>query len=191
LTRIGSRELREGLLEAVTRAMLDRPLSQAEHVGLSGALMQADQHAGDGEVCIPDVLAQLREPTRELADELMVSSTRQAGEELRDCALALKRLCRGPLAGMFDGPTTAGQHVWDAPAVSLDLSAVRAGIAGGDLALGIMMVCATTFLDAQRGERKRELEARGKRAPKVIRTNDEAWRALPIAGLGEYYQAGV
>jgi hypothetical protein len=189
LTRIGSRELREGLLEAVTRAILDRPLTQAEHVGLSGALSQADRHAGDGEVCIPDVLAQLREPTRELADELMLSSTRQAGDELRDCALALKRLCRGPLAGMFDGPTTAGQHVWDAPAVSLDLSAVRAGIAGGDLALGIMMVCATTFLDAQRGERKRELEARGKRAPKVIRTNDEAWRALPIAGLGEYYQA--
>ena len=51
------------------------------------------------------------------------------------------------------------------------------------------MVCATTFLDANRGERKREMEARGKTAPKVIRTNDEAWRALPIAGLGEYYQA--
>ena len=90
---------------------------------------------------------------------------------------------------MFDGPTTAGEHIWDAPAVSLDLSAVRAGIAGGDLALGIMMVCATTFLDANRGERKRDMEARGKTAPKVIRTNDEAWRALPIAGLGEYYQA--
>ena len=189
LTRIGSRELREGLLEAVTRAMLDRPLTQAEHVGLSGALMEADRLAGDAEVCIPDVLEQLREPTRELAEELMVSSTGEARDELRECALALKRLCRGPLAGMFDGPTTAGQHIWDAPAVSLDLSAVRAGIAGGDLALGIMMVCATTFLDANRGERKRDMEARGKTAPKVIRTNDEAWRALPIAGLGEYYQA--
>ncbi len=119
----------------------------------------------------------------------MAGSPQRARGELRDCALALKRLCRGPLAGMFDGPTTAGEHVWDAPAVSLDLSAVRAGVSGGDLALGIMMVCATTFLDAQRGERKRALEARGKTAPKVIRINDEAWRALPIAGLGEYYQA--
>ncbi|HEY4277616.1 MAG TPA: hypothetical protein VGM91_05320 [Conexibacter sp.] len=189
LTRIGSRELREGLLEAVTRAMLDRPLTQAEHVGLSGALMEADRRADDAEVCIPDVLDQLREPTRELAEELMVRCPNEAREELRDCALALKRLCHGPLAGMFDGPTTAGQHIWDAPAVSLDLSAVRAGIAGGDLALGIMMVCATTFLDANRGERKRDMEGRGKAVPKVIRTNDEAWRALPIAGLGEYYQA--
>ena len=188
LTRIGSRELREGLLEAVTRAMLDRPLTQAEHIGLSAALTQADRAAGDAEVCIPDVLAQLHEPTRELADELMVEHHR-AREEMRDCALALKRLCRGPLAGMFDGPTTAGDHLWDAPAVSLDLSSVRAGVSGGDLALGIMMVCATTFLDAKRGERKRALEARGKTPPKVIRTNDEAWRALPVAGLGEYYQS--
>ena len=108
LTRIGSRELREGLLEAVTRAMLDRPLTQAEHVGLSGALMEADRLAGDAEVCIPDVLEQLREPTHELADELMVGGTEEARDELRECALALKRLCRGPLAGMFDGPTTAG-----------------------------------------------------------------------------------
>ena len=42
------------------------------------------------------------------------------------------------------------------------------------------MVCATTFLDANRGQRKRDVEARGQTAPKVIRTNDEAWRALPI-----------
>src|SRR3954453_9088658 len=189
LTRIGSRELREGLLEAVTRAMLDRPLTQAEHVGLSGALMEADRRADDAEGCIPHVLEQLREAARALAGEVMGRPPSEARDELRDCALALKRLCRGPLAGMFDGPTTAGQDIWDAPAVSLDLSAVRAGIAGGDLALGIMMVCATTFLDANRGERKRETEARGKTAPKVIRTKDEAWRALPIAGLGEYYQA--
>ncbi len=66
LTRIGSRQLREGLLEAVTRAMLDRPLTQAEHVGLAGALREADRLAGDGEVCIPDVLEQLRQPTRDL-----------------------------------------------------------------------------------------------------------------------------
>ena len=75
--------------------MLDRPLTQAEHVGLSGALMEADRLAGDAEVCIPDVLARLCEPTRELADELMVGGTEEARDELRECALALKRLCRG------------------------------------------------------------------------------------------------
>ncbi|MDP9436292.1 MAG: hypothetical protein M3P93_14345 [Actinomycetota bacterium] len=188
LTRIGHRAMRERLLEAVTRAMLDRPLTQAEHVGLAAALRAADDHADHAEVTIPAVLEQLATPSVELARELMVSRN-QAQDDLRECALALRRLCQGPLAGMFDGPTTAGEATWDAPAVSLDLSAVGAGSTGADLALGITMVCATTFLDAKREQRKHALESAGRPAPKVIRTNDEAWRALPIAGLGEYYQS--
>jgi hypothetical protein len=52
-----------------------------------------------------------------------------------------------------------------------------------------MMVCATAFLDAKRTQRRRAAQAAGALAPKVIRVNDEAWRALPISGLGEYYQA--
>lgn len=113
----------------------------------------------------------------------------EARVQLRECALALRRLCEGPLRGMFDGPTTAGEQVWDAPAVALDLSALGAGRAGSDLALGIVMACGGAFLDAKRTERARAAEARGHGAPKVIRVNDEAWRALPIVGLGEYYQA--
>ena len=116
-------------------------------------------------------------------------SEREARQQLRECALALRRMCEGPLRGMFDQPTTAGERAWDAPAVALDLSAVGAGSTGSDLALGITMVCASAFLDAKRSERARSAHARGATAPKVVRTNDEAWRALPIAGLGEYYQA--
>ena len=48
------------------------------------------------------------------------------------------------------------------------------------------MVCATAFLDAHRINRTRGAGGVGER---TIRVNDEAWRALPIAGLGEYYQA--
>jgi hypothetical protein len=188
LTTVGSREMREGLLEAVTRAMLARPLRQAEALGLFGALAAADVASGARETCVPDVIAQLRAPSERVADDLGMSA-REAREELRDCALALRRLCEGPLRGMFDGPTTTGEEVWDAPAVALDLSAIGAGATGSDLALGIMMVCATAFLDAKRTERKRICEASGCSAPKVIRVNDEAWRALPISGLGEYYQA--
>ncbi len=62
LTRIGRRELREGLLEAIARAMLARPLSQAEAIGLSAALEQADRSKDGAEVCIPDVIEQLRSP---------------------------------------------------------------------------------------------------------------------------------
>ncbi len=38
---------------------------------------------------------------------------------------------------------------------------------------------------------KRTLQAQraGREGEKTIRVNDEAWRALPITGLGEYYQA--
>jgi hypothetical protein len=188
LTRIGTREMREGLLEAVSRAMLARPLSQAEAVGMVAALDAADSHRGGSETCIPDVIAQLRDPSAETAARLGMSE-REAREELRECALALQRLVEGPLRGMFDQPTSEGERVWDAPAVALDLSAVGVGATGSDLALGITMVCASAFLDAKRAERARLAEARGATAPKVIRTNDEAWRALPIAGLGEYYQA--
>ena len=51
------------------------------------------------------------------------------------------------------------------------------------------MVCATAFLDAHRHARTRTAEAEGVQVDRTIRVNDEAWRALPIAGLGEYYQA--
>ncbi|MCA1679322.1 MAG: hypothetical protein LC777_10440, partial [Actinobacteria bacterium] len=121
--------------------------------------------------------------------ELLGMAQDEARVELRECTLALQRMCEGPLRGMFDGPTTAGEHAWDAPAVALDLSAIGAGQAGSDVALGIVMACAGAFLDAKRTERARAAEAAGLTAPKVIRVNDEAWRALPVAGLGEYYQA--
>jgi hypothetical protein len=51
------------------------------------------------------------------------------------------------------------------------------------------MACASAFLDAKRSARAAAAEAAGLSAPKVIRVNDEAWRALPVTGLTEYYQA--
>ncbi len=106
LTRLGTREMREGLLEAVARAMLDRPLTQAEALGLSACLAAADTDRGDAEVCIPDVAEQMREPTPEVAGALMCSRD-EAKRDLRECALALARLSHGPLRGMFDRPTRA------------------------------------------------------------------------------------
>lgn len=188
LTSIGTRESREGLLEAVTRAMLGRALTQAEALGLSATLHVADHAQAGEETCLPHVIEQLRAPSAAVADVLGMTES-EAHTQLRECALALRRLCEGPLRGMFDGPTTTGEGAWEAPAVALDLSALGAGSTGSDLALGIVMACAGAFLDAKRNERARAAEASGRGAPKVIRVNDEAWRALPVAGLGEYYQA--
>ncbi len=70
------------------------------------------------------------------------------------------RLCHGPLRGMFDAPTSHGENVWDAPALSLDISRVAAGSATSDLALAITMVCATAFLDAKRMHRTLQAQRR-------------------------------
>jgi type IV secretory pathway VirB4 component len=187
LTPIGGRELREGLLHAVAQAMLARPLRQTEAVGLIEALAAADQ-TEPGEVCIGHVVAQLRDPAQRTTDALDLSRE-HAREALREVALALMRLCHGPLRGMFDAPTSAGPDVWDAPVISLDISQIAAQSASSDLALAITMVCATAFLDAQRMQRTQQAQAGGAAQQKTIRVNDEAWRALPVAGLGEYYQA--
>ena len=188
LTRIGRRELREGLLEAIARAMLARPLTQAEAIGLSAGLEEADRRRDGAEVCVPDVIDELRTPTPGLADRLGVA-TSDARMELREVALALQRLCHGPLRGMFDGPTTAGGDVFDAPVISLDLSEITDGVAAVNLPIAIAMVCAVAFLDAKRIERSDRANRSGREVEKTIRINDEAWRALPIAGLGDYYQA--
>ncbi|MGZ4341331.1 MAG: hypothetical protein ACXVHX_04605, partial [Solirubrobacteraceae bacterium] len=55
--------------------------------------------------------------------------------------------------------------------------------------IAIAMVCAVAFLDAKRIQRADHAQRTGSELEKTIRINDEAWRALPIAGLGDYYQA--
>ena len=100
LTRIGRRELREGLLEAIARAMLARPLSQAEAIGLSAALEQADRSKDGAEVCIPDVIEQLRAPAAELADRL--------GATQRRCS---ERAARGRARAAAALPRAAARHV--------------------------------------------------------------------------------
>ena len=188
LTRIDRRELREGLLEAIARAMLGRPLSQAEAIGLSAALEEADRRRDGAEVCVPDVIGELRAPATGVADRIGTDRD-TARTELREVALALQRLCHGPLRGMFDGPTTAGEDVFDAPVISLDLSEITDGVAAVNLPIAIAMVCAVAFLDAKRIERSERAHRSGLELEKTIRINDEGWRALPIAGLGDYYQA--
>lgn len=195
ISRVGTDEMRRALLEAIVRAMLSRPLHQHEAVGVGGALsasdMLADTEVAGGnprrEVCIPDVVKQLREPTTEQAEHLGMTRD-EAKRDLRECMLALVRLCEGPLRGMFDGPTTAGEDVWDSPAVSIDLSAMNSEATADNLPLAITMVCTSAFLDSKRRQRYERAVAEGRMPQKVIRLNDEGWKALPIAGLGEYYQ---
>jgi len=190
LTPIGGHQLREGLLQAVAQAMLARPLQQTEAVALTQALAAADE-AEPGEVCIGHVVQQLRDPAASILDALALTQ-HHAQDALRETALALMRLCHGPLGGMFDAPTSTtsdGEAAWEAPVISLDISQIASDSGSSDLALAVTMVCATAFLDAHRKRRSEQAQTAGGESQKTIRVNDEAWRALPIAGLGEYYQA--
>jgi hypothetical protein len=186
LERIGSDEQRQALLHAVARAILARELHQGEAVGLTAALAAADARAQRREVCIPDVVSELRDPSERTAAEMNVP-VRRARYELRDTALALHRLCAGPLRGMFDGPTSAGEHTWDVPAISLNISQLG-GLALDDTAIAITMICATAFLDAKRRQRSQLAYQQGREAERTIRSNDEGWRILTVPGLAEYYQ---
>ena len=77
---------------------------------------------------------------------------------VRPMAFALDQLCSGNLRGMFDGPTTPGLDL-DAPLVVLNLRAV---LNTHTTALGILMTCATAWLQAHdRGGDRRALARSG------------------------------
>ena len=93
-------------------------------------------------------------------------------------AFALDQLCTGNLRGMFDGPTTPGLDL-DAPLVVLNLRAV---LNTHTTALGILMTCATAWLQAVI---EAESDERNTRRIVVI---DEAWRIFSNLGIGEWLQ---
>lgn len=93
--------------------------------------------------------------------------------EVRNLGLELRRLVRGDLAGMFDGPTTPGVEV-SGPALVLDLSAASSGAA-----LGPVMACAVAWV--------RGLLAGG--GPPTILVVDEAWALLRDPGTARFLQA--
>ena len=96
----------------------------------------------------------------------------------RPIAFALDQLCSGDLRGMFDGPTTPGLDL-DAPLVVLNLHAV---LNSHRTALGILMTCATAWLQAMI---EAEPEATARKRIVVV---DEAWRIFSNLGVGEWLQ---
>lgn len=192
LERVGSPEARESLLQAVTATMLGRELTPAEELGLSVALEVSDRAHSEREVVIPDLVEELRDPSRALTDELNVSED-DARMELRECMYALRNLSRGPVRDMFDAPTDAGRRVWDNEAVAIDISQIGRYAKGREenRALAIALICSTAFLDARREERHERARRTGGEIDKTVRVNDEAWRVLAVPGSAEYYTAGL
>lgn len=174
LTPNGGTERQLGLLYSVCESALGRELDPTEKKAAQEALVTVDDR-GDDEPTLRGVVDLLLEPTGEMGEAMHLDVV-DLREAARPMAYALGQLCDGDLRGMFDGPTTPGLSL-DAPLVVLNLSAV---LNTRSTALGILMTCATAWLQAM-------IEA-DRTARKRIVVVDEAWRILSNLGVGEWLQ---
>jgi len=168
------------LLSSLASACLGRSLLPRERAALGVALASATERADVPTV--PSVVEELLAPTTASAASLR-TELHELLEDGRDVALELRRLVHGDLCGMFDGPTTSGLDL-SAPLVVLDLSALYTSTA-----LGILMACATAWLQAALA---RASSARGvteRTSGHVFLVVDEAWAILSNLGVARWLQS--
>jgi type IV secretory pathway VirB4 component len=176
LTPRGGAERQLALLYSVAAAALERPLAPEEKRAGQEALHVLERRR-EREPTLPQVVDVLMRPPSEIADALAMQ-VEEVAAAARPMAFALDQLCSGNLRGMFDGPTTPGLNL-DAPLVVLNLRAV---LNTHTTALGILMTCATAWLQAM-------IEAEtDERSAKRIVVVDEGWRILSNLGIGEWLQ---
>jgi len=163
------------LLASLASACVGRTLMPRERAALGAAL-----DAVSARVTVPTVPL--------VVDELLAPGPAAAAglrtdvatllEDGRDVALELRRLVHGDLCGMFDGPTTPGLDL-SASLVVLDLSALY-----GSAALGVLMTCATAWLQAALV--RTAGTASGSQVFVVV---DEAWAILSNLGVARWLQS--
>ena len=155
---------------------LGRRPSPGEQFALTSAIrLLTDAHAGATDPVIVDVVRLLRDPPGPLLGAVMVDDTPAFRASFAELVFALENLVSGPLAGLFDGPTTRPIDL-TAKAVSVDLSSLLTAD-DGVIAAGMLASWAYSYgaIDAA--------AALGiSRRPRVIPL-DEMWRALR-AGTG-------
>ncbi len=164
------------LLASLASACLGRTLLPRERAALGVALEAATAQAAVPTV--PSVVEALLAPTLQSASSLR-TELRDLLEDGRDVALELRRLVHGDLCGMFDGPTSAGLDL-SAPLVVLDLSALYQSTA-----LGVLMACATAWLQAQLAR----TASSGVGGMQTFVVVDEAWALMSNLGVARWLQA--
>jgi hypothetical protein len=146
-----------------------RPLGPTERSALAAALAAAQTRA-DVPI-LPVVVDALLDPRQAMPG----SSVEQLRADGREAGHALARLVRGDLGGLFDGPSTVSFDP-SVPMLSLDLSA----ISGSDTLIGLVMTCASTWMEAALAD-----PDGGQR----LVVYDEAWRLLAQPALLARMQA--
>jgi type IV secretory pathway VirB4 component len=158
-----------GVLPAIAEALMARPLAAAERTALEAAVRGS-------QVTIGQVVEYLVDPDPAVAREDGIALAERAADG-RDVAHALRRLTRGDLAGMFDGPSTTRLDP-TAPMLVVDLSA----LGSDDTAVAIAMTCASAWLE-------HALAGAPVDAPGRWVIYDEAWRLLRCAAVVRRMQA--
>ncbi|HMC38251.1 MAG TPA: ATP-binding protein [Acidimicrobiales bacterium] len=159
------------LVASLTASSLRRGLQPDERTALELGVRQVSRRAAAP--TLPDLVEALFRPD---ADAAASVGTDVAGLTAsgRAPALELRRMIHGDLAGMFDGPTTAGLDP-DAAVTVLDLSATFTSSA-----LPLVMTCATAWLQSGLG---------AGRGGKTLVVMDEAWAILSDPATARWAQA--
>lgn len=164
------------LLASLAAASLGRPLLPRERTAAELALDTVNRvERSGGQPTLPAVVQALLVPDRAAAAAVHTDERALAADG-REVALELRRLVEGDLRGMFDGVTTPGLDL-AAPLVVLDLSAVYTSAA-----LGILMTCATAWLQAA--------FAGGDRVRRIV-VVDEAWAVLSDLAIARWLRASA
>ncbi len=184
LERDATGRRRMSLLSSLASSCLGRDLTPRERAALGAAL--EDVSVGHAVPTVPMVVEALLAP-REDAAQALRTTLRDLLEDGRDVALELRRLVHGDLCGMFDGPTTPGLDL-SAPLVVLDLSALYSSAA-----LGVLMACATAWLQAALARSATGADAGATRVPRgrgrFFLVVDEAWAILSNLGVARWLQS--
>jgi hypothetical protein len=178
------RSRRLALLMALATLIRGERITNAEEVVLGRAIDLLDErNHGQAEPTVADVLAVIEEGPDLLRSAARAGTPHRYSDRIADLVFTLDLLCTGSLAGVFDGHTSQPIDL-DAPAVSVDISAVRAA---GDKLLTAAMLCTWSYgfgcVDA--ASALADLNAGPRRS--YLGVMDELWRALRGApGLVEY-----
>lgn len=176
---------RVAALAALCSVVADAPLSAGAQGLLGAAVDVLVERCGDREPTVPDVLDVLRDGPEPLMAAAWTSDTGEYERQVRPLAQTVQALCQGPLAGIFDRPTSTPVDI-DAPAVSIDISSVGSG----DQLVAAAMLSVWAYAGAVVDGRA-ALAAEGhERRTQTVMVLDELWRALRGApGLVEHADA--
>ncbi len=169
------RSRRLALLMALAALVRAERITNAEEVVLGRAIdLRDERHRGQAEPTVADVLAVLEEGPDLLRSAARARTPDRYHDRIADLIFTLDLLCSGSLGGVFDGATSRPIDL-NAPAVSVDLSAVRAA---GDKLLTAAMLCTWSygFACVDAASAMADLGSGARRS--YLAVMDELWRAL-------------